>query len=247
MQDRILHRRWCIYIDILGFSNVWESENEKVLHSLRELVRAIYRIGKNVYPNNGERLFAHQCGDGFAILSDFGEASLNRPITIAIALMRHVASTGMFAAATVAEGELADIRGCYPEEVTADSRDDGAVILGDGLMTLFSVMGTAFIRSYRLQSQAPSGPFLMVSECNKERIPADLRVRATKSCNDVGVVSIDWVNAETQILTTVQNKADLYIHTQEALVQKIRDYYEQNESIQEKWADNLSKLLGIDI
>ena len=53
----------------------------------------------------------HQMGDGFAIVSDFGEATLERPIAISIALMRHVGSTGMFATAAIAEGEFADITG----------------------------------------------------------------------------------------------------------------------------------------
>ena len=38
-------QRWCIYIDILGFSKIWECDEYKVLKSLGELMRAIYRIG----------------------------------------------------------------------------------------------------------------------------------------------------------------------------------------------------------
>lgn len=130
-----MSQRWCIYIDILGFSKVWECDEYKALNSLGELMRAICQIGKKVYPNEGERLFVHQMGDGFAIVSDFGEATLERPIAVAIALMRHVASTGMFATAAIAEGEFSDITGCYPREVT-DDRDGDAVNLGEGLMTL---------------------------------------------------------------------------------------------------------------
>ncbi len=50
-------QRWCIYIDILGFSEVWECDEYKAIKSLRELMRAIYRIGKEVYPNEVERCF----------------------------------------------------------------------------------------------------------------------------------------------------------------------------------------------
>ena len=71
--------RWCIFFDILGFSKIWELEQEKTLHSLRELIRAIYRIGTRVYKDEGERLFVHHMGDGFAIISDFGEDSFERP------------------------------------------------------------------------------------------------------------------------------------------------------------------------
>ena len=65
-------------------------------------------------------------GDGFAIVSEFREESLERPIAIAIALMRCVATTGAFAAAAIAEGEHADITGCYPREVT-ENTDNGIV------------------------------------------------------------------------------------------------------------------------
>ena len=75
-----------------------ESDQSRALHALRELMGAIYRIGSRVYPHEGKRLFVHQMGDGFAIVNDFGEASLERPLGIAAALMRHVASTGTFTA-----------------------------------------------------------------------------------------------------------------------------------------------------
>jgi hypothetical protein len=47
--------RWCIYIDLLGFSALWEREHMKGLKALRELMRAIYRIGTCVYPTEGKR------------------------------------------------------------------------------------------------------------------------------------------------------------------------------------------------
>lgn len=239
--------RWCIYIDILGFSKLWESEHMKALCSLRELMLAIYRIGTRVYPNEGERLFVHQMGDGFAIVSDFGEPSLERPITIAIALMRCVAATGTFAAAAIGEGEHADITGCYPAEVTNGSDDDRVVKLGAGVMTLSSVMGTAFIRAYRcLNSDAPPGPFLTVSEYHRDRVPAGLPVRATMSRKDAVLLSIDWVRAETVLLTDIQAKAGLSTPAPDALVQAIKDYCVQHEGIGEKWGACLNNLLDIE-
>ena len=116
---------------------------------------AIYRIGTYVYPDErsetGERLFVHQTGDGFAILSDFHEYSLERPIAIATALMRYVvASTGNFASASISEGGFADISNCYPEELRRCLNGGSRTNLGSGIMTLFPVMGTALIRAYKL-------------------------------------------------------------------------------------------------
>lgn len=228
--------RWCIYIDILGFSALWESEELKAVGSLQELMRAIYRIGRRVYPNEGERLFVHHMGDGFAIVSDFGEASLQRPIAIAITLMRSVATTGMFAGAAIAEGEFADISGCYPTEVTEDL-DDGHVIgLGAGLMTLSSVMGTAFIRAYRLSHDAPPGPLLILPKSCRHRIPAALTIRETTGRKGTPILSIDWIHAEPALFQSVQEQAGLRSVTPPALADALNAYCIQY-SLREKWCE----------
>ena len=54
--------RWCTFVDILGFSQLWESRQWKALDALRELMGAIFRIGTRVYSDEGERLFVHLMG-----------------------------------------------------------------------------------------------------------------------------------------------------------------------------------------
>ena len=240
-----MSQRWCIYIDILGFSSIWECNEYKALNSLGELMRAIYRIGKKVYPNEVERLFVHQMGDGFAIVSDFGEATLERPIAASIALMRHVASTGMFATAAIAEGKFSDITGCCPREVTADL-DGGAVNLGEGLMTLSSVMGTAFIRAHNLHQRAPSGPFLVMrNDYSRIRI-ADLPVKPiNENSQGTQLLSIDWVRARMQTLSDIQAQACLVSTESNELVQKIREYCTDYPVIGKKWSRHLHNLLDI--
>ena len=246
--DTTMSQRWCIYIDILGFSHFWGNEvNWEALYPLRELMRALFRIGTKVYPNDDDRLFVHQMGDGFAIVSNFGEYSLERPICIAIALMRHVAaSTGKFTAATIAEGEFGDIQGCYPREVTEYYRD-GLVRLGRGLMTLFTVMGTAFIRAYGLHNKTPSGPFLTVSDCRRNRVPEGLSVQTTKDSRDTRLLSIDWIRAETPLLAEIQAQAGLEAPEADELVQKIRAYCMQYLHIREKWRIALNDFLAIKV
>lgn len=241
-----MYQRWCIYIDILGFSKVWECDEYKALKSLRELMRAIYRIGKKVYPNEVERLFVHQMGDGFAIVSNFGEDTLERPITIAIALMRHVASTGMFATAAIAEGEFSDITGCYPREVT-DELHENTVKLGEGLMTLSAVMGTAFIRAYSLHERPDSsGSFLLVpNDYSRIRI-ADLPVKTiNENSQGTQLLSIDWVRARMQTLSNIQAQACLVSPTSNELVQKIKEYCAYYPDIGKKWSRDLHALLDI--
>ena len=242
-----MSQRWCIYIDILGFSHFWgNGVNWEALYPLRELMRALFRIGTKVYPNDDDRLFVHQMGDGFAIVSNFGECSLERPICIAIALMRHVAaSTGKFTAATIAEGEFGAIQGCYPPEVM-DCHRDGRVRLGRGLMTLSTVMGTAFIRAYDLHNKS-SGPFLTLSDCYRSRIPEGLSVRATEDDMDTRLLSIDWGRAETSLLKKIQVQAGLMAPEPDELVQTIRNYCMQYPHIHEKWRIALNELLSIKV
>src|SRR3546814_15908089 len=62
--------RWSIWIDIEGFSKLWE-DGGLALAGLRALMSGIYAIGNKVYTDDGDRLFAHQFGDGFVIVGDF--------------------------------------------------------------------------------------------------------------------------------------------------------------------------------
>ena len=244
--------RWCIYIDLLGFSHLWKEfwkdDSYRALYPLNELMRAIYRIGKKAYPDAGERLFVHHMGDGFAIVGDFSVGcSLERPIAIAIALMRCVASTNTFAAASIAEGDFADIVGCYPQEVRdgRDCPDHDVVRLGMGLMTLSTVMGTAFIRAYGIHKDGPSGPFLTVAKCHQLRIPESLPVQTIKDVQGEPLLSIDWIQTDMPTLTRIQEQACLRRPEPDELVQAIKDYCVRYPKMGDKWGKQLCDLLGI--
>ena len=233
-------QRWCIYIDILGFSKLWKREMPKAANALGELMKGIYRIGTKVYPEAGERLFVHHMGDGFAIVSDHGEPSLERALSIATALMRHMASTGIFASSAVAEGDFADITSCYPQEVTEHSKDARMVPLGDGLMTLSSVMGTAFISAYQLHN-ALSGPLLTVHEKCRERISCDHF--DMKDMDELW--SVDWIRSTSPLTTSIQQKCDLFAPTPDEIIQAFKDYCSARPYIRRKWRDNLRDLLAV--
>ena len=244
---RTVPMRWCIFVDILGFSQLWESEQPKALHALRELMKAIYRIGTRVYAKEGERLFVHQMGDGFAIASDFGEASFERPLGIATALMRHLASTGTFAATAVSEGDLSDISGCYPDEVMRHCEDGHVVRMNAGLMTLSSVMGTAFIRAYRLHGEAPSGPFVIVSREHEDQVPDGFKFRSVQGKGDKVLLSIDWMRSESPTIARIQDATSLRAPKEERLVQAIRSYTAEYPSVRGKWCGNLRALLSVNL
>ena len=170
---------WSILIDMEGFSNLWEREDreredrekgDQTLWSLGELMRGVFRIG-GCYPSPDSLFLAYQMGDGFLIVSDRHEESLARAATIAAALLRYVAKFGRFAKAAIAEGEVADITGCYPKEVTEHQKKDGCVHLpSGGLMTLSPVMGNGLIRAARIQKTSPPGPLLTIEKSKLERL-----------------------------------------------------------------------------
>ncbi len=164
--------RWSIYIDIEGFSALY-SEESHVLNSLGILAEGILFIGRKHCPKTPERLFAHQTGDGFIIVGEFGAEVLDQPLAISMALLRHVAKSGRYAKAAISQGEFADVLGCFPPSVAdaAAAGKDGHIDLGEGLMTLFPVMGTALIRAVNLARESPSGPLLTVASTEKAAFP----------------------------------------------------------------------------
>ena len=232
--------RWAIYIDIEGFSILWETENQ-VIKSLRELMRAIFRVGRQFYPDSPDRLFTHQLGDGFLIVSDFHEENLERAITIAVALMQHVAACGWLTKSAIAEGELSDIQGCYPGEVMDELEGDNVVSLEMGLMTLFPIMGTALIRAVKCAKKTPSGPLLTIENSKSDRIPSSVPINLI---GDSDLLCVDWVHMETDLLSRIQKCANLNAPGSKSLEVMLTDYFTKYP-LPEKWVANTWKYLGV--
>ena len=112
-----MEERWGVYLDVEGFRAILAANELRAVHSLGEMMRAIFRIGRRCYPQSPEAITAHQFGDGFIVMSWAHEPSLDRCAAITVAIMRHMAGNGGYARAAIAEGDLADVQGCYPEEV----------------------------------------------------------------------------------------------------------------------------------
>ena len=232
--------RWAIYIDIQGFSTLWEYEND-VLWSLGELMRGIFRLGRLCYPREPDRLFAYQFGDGFLVVSDFHERSLERCATVAVVLMRHVAASGRFARAAIVEGELSDIQGCYPREVLNCLEGDHTVSLRMGLMIINPVMGTALIRGVLAEKAAPRGPLLTIHSSKTARLGSAVRQIPIPSSK---LTSIDWVHMQSDLLSEIQQKASLKSPSPSNLEMMLRNYCDQ-QAVPEEWRANVYELLGV--
>lgn len=89
MFERVLKginmKQWSLWIDLEGFSHFCISGQEgRILKLLSLLMLDLYKIGTKIYPDESNRLFIYQFGDGFIINPYLGDSTLERPISIAI-------------------------------------------------------------------------------------------------------------------------------------------------------------------
>jgi len=231
--------RWAVYVDIEGFGELYRRE-ASALATLRCLIEGVYLAGSRAFPKSPDRLFAHHVGDGFILVSEFGSQTLDVPICLAIGILRHVASTGWFCKAAVAEGDFADIRGCYPEVLReADHDACGRVALGDGLLTTLPVMGTALIRAVGISKKA-SGALLLVDAKDRDRVSTFRSQEVPKRA----VVAIDWIHSEPPCVRELQQLSCLKAPTAAELERSLTAYCE-SEHVSTAWKENTRRFLGI--
>jgi hypothetical protein len=232
--------QWSLYIDIEGFSATYETDTQALV-SLGALTEAIYQVGSRGYPETPERLFAHQLGDGFVVVGDFGQATLEQPVTVAVILIRAVLQAGGAAKGAISEGGFSDTLGCLPESVqNLYGRSDGAPIpLGNGLMTILPVMGTALINSHRLlhSNDTPSGPLLVLRRSDEERLPSWVKTTASDS-----KAVVDWIHSSSPSLDEVARAAGLPVSSPASMEARLRAYIDKSRTPQH-WRDNAERFL----
>ncbi len=211
--------RWAIYIDIEGFGNIYTENEVSALRSLGALMEGIYPIGTKVCPETPYRLFVHQTGDGFIIVSEFAERSPELPVSIAIVLMRFVLMSGGTAKAGVAKGEFGDKTGCYPDIIRQSMERDGTVRLGQGLMRIFPVMGTAQIKAYRL-TRCEKGSLIIVGSGLANRLGNGIVV----SKREQGYVVVDWIHSRSPALNEIFQKTGIYPTGETTLEERLSSY-----------------------
>ncbi len=232
--------RWAIHIDLEGFGHLYDKEN-LILLSLGELMEGIFRIGTQYYPESPDRIFAHQIGDGFVIVSDFPEQSFKRPLAITLSLLRHVANSGRYAKATISDGDFANILSCYPSSVIDAAGSDKRVRLGRGIMTLLPVMGTALIRAISVAKKCPSGPLLALAIENRERIPEGLIVHEVPA---QGLLLVDWIHSKDDLAKDIARKSDLHRPDSFMLSKHLKEYC-QTHRVKEEWKTSVRDFLGV--
>ncbi len=141
-------QRPAVFIDVEGFGSLYGNESADSLWGLSDLMEGVIIIGRGAPEAGLARIFAHQFGDGFVITEDCN-GGVGRMAAVAIALHQFVLiKSRHFCRSALEKGGLSDVMGCYPKAVTESG--GSTVMLGEGLLTITPVIGTALIKTYKL-------------------------------------------------------------------------------------------------
>ena len=238
-QRGMMGNRWSIWIDVEGFSNLYKLISDRAIQHLNYLMESLYKIGIHVFGKSPDRLFIHQFGDGFIIVSDFPEKNPTRPLAICIAVMRHLLKKGVITKAAVSAGNFADISSCYPEEVIKAAEDRRHVKIGEGVMTIIPVMGMALIAAHKV-SGTDSGALLLLDTSCFSGIPEEVIYKAGTAS------TIDWVHTELSDVESICNKASLNNLSSEEAEKLIKTYIDQNtNSLSRNWIERTKETLSL--
>jgi len=233
---------WALLVDVEGFSATYEADIQAMV-SLGALLDATHRIGNMAYPESPNRLFAHHVGDSIIIVGEFGADPLDQPVAVGVALLQCVLRVRGAAKAVLAEGDFADVAGCFPDSVreAMGATPDGRLRLGDGIMTVLPVMGTAWISAYRIQGDptCPSGSLFVVPESIAGKLPKGVAVT-----HEGSFALIDWVHADFPALTDLLTKTKLFIRERRVEEAAVREYVAK-AGVPEAWKANTLRFLGL--
>jgi hypothetical protein len=231
--------RWSIYIDVEGFSEIYRRGQGPAVQALGGLMEALFLVASKKFSTAPERLFMHQFGDGFVVVSDFMEPDPQRPIAICLAVMRHLIGRGVTTKAAISGGDFADISSCYPETVMTASRDPHHVNIGEGVMTIIPVMGMALIAPHKL-ANCRSGAVLLLDSTIFVSLP-------------IGVIAhpgspavIDWVHSVFPLVAEVAKTAGLVIPDASVTEAHLRSYIDDNQStLRADWITSTLESVGM--
>ncbi len=212
----------------------------RALRPLCNLMEGIYYVGSQVCPKTPNRLFAHQIGDAFILVSEFAERSPGMPIAIGIFLLRHVLISGGMGKCTISQGDFADIRSCFPEIIRNNMDNSATVRIGGGKMHLHPVMGSALINSHAFGTKE-HGSLLILDSNLPQPFPSGVVVSKTVSNYHV----VDWVHSSTPEIDEIMLKTGIKHPNTQKTMGLIKDYIEKNiDGLPPNWIHNTLNLNG---
>ena len=242
-----MNNRWCIYIDIEGFSNIHRMNNSRAEILLGYLVETIWILGSKVFHDPQDRLFIHQYGDGFAIVSDHDEEDLTRAVNIGVFIMQRILSLGGVARAGMSEGKYGDILGMYPTSVENEASRifqetgcSGGHSVGSGIMNINQTMGSSFINSVSVAKAKRKGPLFLTDIVLGDRLH---KTEASFVDTIWGVCEINWLQYASPGLDAIFLETGIDKPSIDDLSRTLRSYLE-NEKISLRWKFNAHKLMS---
>jgi hypothetical protein len=224
--------RWGLYIDVEGFSNIYDENKHRAVCALNELMETLYKIGCSGFSKVRGRTFMHQFGDGFVVVSEFPETP-ETPLSICLGIMRHFIARGVATKAGMSAGGFHDVFSEYPVTIQKVAEDHRYVPLGDnsdnGLMTIIPVMGSALTRAHRLLGRR-RGAVLLLDTAAFRKLPSGIIARGKSPA------VIDWVHSDFPLVRELCNSCEMeYVESSRAEM-CLRSYLEDNrKSLSEEW------------
>jgi hypothetical protein len=230
-----MDHRPAMFIDVEGFGSLYGVEKADSLWGLSDLMEGIIVLGRAANELGLARIFAHQFGDGFVIAED-SHGTLGRMAAVAIALHQFVLiKAGHFCGSALEKGGLADVIGCYPKAVTES--EGPAVQLGDGLLTITPVTGTALIKTYKLLGKHPGGVCVLPATYQPE---LENGIVAT---DENGVLHLNWIDSACDTLERCRRALRIGSYDANALRALFKDAAQRNGS-PAHWLAATEKYLG---
>jgi hypothetical protein len=239
MEKPMGKNRWSVWIDVEGFSAIYSTDEARAIRALGELMEALFNIGRSVFAEPPDRLFIHQFGDGFVIVSDSEETTPDRPVAICLAAIRHLLARGVVTKAAISGGGFADIGSCYPQTVMSDAKDRHRVKMGRGLMTIIPHMGTALIASKKLADQR-SGAVLLIDPSVFAGVPTGVTLKPGT------LPVIDWVHSNFAKVDEICSLAGLTKVNADVAEMCLRGYiHAYRGTLREEWITSTLESVGM--
>ena len=189
--------KWVLWIDLEGYSYIHRQDSTSANWLLHNLQKDLNKLGTEIIP---DRLFIHQVGDGFILRGDFCDKTLERPLSIAIALMKSSLLQGACLKIAIGIGELYDVQGLYPEEIRG-KQELGCLRIGNGVMTLHTVMGDGLVDSHDY-SKCGKGPLLIVRGNLEYALPYEELIFLKYEKH----IEVDWIHSKAGFAKNICEK-----------------------------------------
>ncbi len=227
--------RWCLFIDVEGFSSIYDTDEPQALSRWRELASAIYKFIEAL-PPTFPPIGAHQIGDGFLLVATSSGEAVDQPLALAIALLRHLLMQGVACKAAISEGNFADVCGCLPRCIRQKMDETSAIRDDRYIMTFWPVMGTALIQAFNLAKSGPSGPLLLLDATSLEM--ASVKAMRHKE----SLIIVDWLRSVPPALPELEHILAGAQEQPEGLALQLRRYVEGASGLSAEWRANALRL-----